>query len=405
MKSISRKGAGNSGCGCMSRLAGTALITGGVALFYFFSFIPLSNWNDAQSWPDTPCKVLRSEVGRHASADGYTFSVDILYEYEMGGGTHTGYRYNFFDGSSSGLNEKQAVVDQYPVGEMRSCYVNPDAPEESVLNRDFSGVYLIGCFGAVLALVGLVLLLVRWDKKTESLSRGGTTQRITPQRKTALDYSGQESITLKGSRGGIFGFIFISLFAVIWNGFVYAGLGVSVYKSSFAIGTLLFFIVFAFVGLLLIVGMVYMFLSLFNPKPELTLAPSHLPLGGTATVAWSFRGDTSRIQKLTISITGTESATYRRGTKTTTDTRLFEKMILIETDEASVINQGDVAFSIPEFTAPSFEASNNKITWHIKVEGDIPKWPDVGEEFELTIAPLPTESDGATPRRAEFQAD
>jgi hypothetical protein len=36
----------------------------------------------------------------------------------------------------------------------------------------------------------------------------------------------------------------------------------------------------------------------------------------------------------------------------------------------------------------SFDASNNKIQWYLKVKGDIKKWPDVSNEFAVTVLPV-----------------
>jgi hypothetical protein len=35
----------------------------------------------------------------------------------------------------------------------------------------------------------------------------------------------------------------------------------------------------------------------------------------------------------------------------------------------------------------SFEASNNKIVWAVKLHGEIAKWPDVDFEFPITVLP------------------
>jgi len=37
----------------------------------------------------------------------------------------------------------------------------------------------------------------------------------------------------------------------------------------------------------------------------------------------------------------------------------------------------------------SFESPHNKITWFVKVTGDIPRWPDIDEAFPIRIRPLP----------------
>ena len=36
----------------------------------------------------------------------------------------------------------------------------------------------------------------------------------------------------------------------------------------------------------------------------------------------------------------------------------------------------------------SFEAPNNRVRWTLIVHGDIPFWPDVRDEFPITVLPL-----------------
>ena len=36
----------------------------------------------------------------------------------------------------------------------------------------------------------------------------------------------------------------------------------------------------------------------------------------------------------------------------------------------------------------SFEADSNKIIWEIKVEGEIARWPDVSQNFPITVDPM-----------------
>jgi hypothetical protein len=35
----------------------------------------------------------------------------------------------------------------------------------------------------------------------------------------------------------------------------------------------------------------------------------------------------------------------------------------------------------------SFKSANNKIVWTLQLSGEIPRWPDVSEEFEIDVLP------------------
>ncbi len=39
----------------------------------------------------------------------------------------------------------------------------------------------------------------------------------------------------------------------------------------------------------------------------------------------------------------------------------------------------------------SFAAPSNKIVWEIKVEGEIARWPDVNQNFPISIHPMRVE--------------
>jgi hypothetical protein len=58
--------------------------------------------------------------------------------------------------------------------------------------------------------------------------------------------------------------------------------------------------------------------------------------------------------------------------------------------------------TVPEFTAPTFQGSSNKIEWQLKVRGEIPRWPDVNEEFDVFVLPLPVDQ-SVPPQPAEFR--
>lgn len=404
MKSISRRGTG-AGHGCVVRVMGLVFMLIGSGVAIGLSGLPLYNWYGAQDWPAVPCTVVSSEVRTHSSSDGTTYSIAIHYAYTWEGRQYESDQYNFFGGSSSGYNSKQAVVDAYPAGATRECFVNPENPGEAVLARGFSFTYLIGSFGLIFVLVGAFMLFGRLGSPRErgisssGMRPAGAVSEAIPA--PALDAG---RITLKGGNNSLIGFVFLLIFAVIWNGITYIALWNTLGQGDggFDMVATLFLIPFVLIGLALLGGVLYFFLTLFNPRPDLTLSPGYLPLGGTAMIGWAFRGNASRICKLTITLQGQEAATYRRGTSSTTDRSIFEKIVIVETEVAAEIRQGEVAVTVPEFTAPTFNAPNNKIQWQVKVHGDIRRWPDVNEEFELVVSPLPADP-ALRPVPAEFR--
>lgn len=183
----------------------------------------------------------------------------------------------------------------------------------------------------------------------------------------------------------LLGSIFISVF---WNGIVSVFLWHVVKewtqgKQEWFL--ILFLSPFVLIGVVLIYSVIYAFLQLFNPKSVLTLSNSMVKPGESVTLKWKFAGSAERMDSLKITLEGREEATYSRGTSTYTDKEVFATISLLETRSKSQIRQGSAQIKIPPDAMPSFASSHNRIIWTIKVQGEIPKWPDVNDEYPITI--------------------
>ena len=154
------------------------------------------------------------------------------------------------------------------------------------------------------------------------------------------------------------------------------------------------------VGLGTLVAVVYQFLALFNPRAKLTVGTATIPLGGSVPLGWEIFGRVERIGTLTITLSGREEARYRRGTKTYTDKNTFYKETLVSTDSRSHMAYGQTTLCIPADTMHSFRADHNKIIWSLTVHGDIARWPDMKDEYEITVAPRPLEGGRSSGHRS-----
>jgi hypothetical protein len=137
----------------LSLFFGVFLLMGGT--FTYFLFVrPLLGVERARRWPAVPCSVISSRVQTH-SGKSTTYSVDILYAYDVDGREYRSNRYDFTGGSSSGYGSKASIVAHYRPGTTAKCYVNPADPTEAVLEREFSPGMLVGLFPAAFLFVGL----------------------------------------------------------------------------------------------------------------------------------------------------------------------------------------------------------------------------------------------------------
>ena len=364
----------------------------GTAVFVPMFVLPVLQVQAAKSWMETPCTIDKSRVKPHRSDDGTTYSVDVLYTYEFNGTRHRSSRYSFETGSSSGRASKKAVVDALPEGKATVCYVDPDDPKEAVLNRELTAGTWFGLIPLVFVLVGMVGMFF---SARSALRRGAepaadAAMGMVPLREAAGAPPGPVTLKAAGSPlGKLIGLLF---FAVFWNGIVSVFVwevvkGWSGGKPNWFLT--LFLVPFVLIGLGAVGGVLYQFLALFNPRPRLVVTPGAASPGGLVQVRWEFRGSTGRIDTLAIVLEGREEARYRRGTSTYTDTEVFATLPIVEVSDRRDMVAGEGAVTLPADTMHTFKASNNKILWRLKVNGDIRMWPDVKEEFEFEVLPAP----------------
>lgn len=355
----------------------------------FFLLPAMEAWG-SRDWVEVPATVESSEVGVHSSDDGSTYSVDILYRYRYDGRDYRSGRYDFLTGSSSGYDSKAEIVARYPAGTETRAYVNPDDPASAVLSREFRGDWLFVLVPLIFTVVGLggatiTLVAARRVKRRQT---AGIEEWRPEEPGDLAAGAGPRTLEAKwGALRKIGGSLFLALF---WNGIV--GVFVWQWWKGASTGNLdgcltLFLVPFVLVGLLLLVNVPYQLLAAFNPRPVLTFDGGRLEPGGTISVAWRFRGNAGRIRQLKIVCIGKEAATYRRGTDTRTDSETFAEIVLVDTASPTETARGSAQLHIPEDTMHSFEAPHNKILWSLSLHGSIDRWPDVSDEFPLSVQP------------------
>ena len=356
----------------------------------------------AKGWQQTPCVVEDSRVRKHEgdSDSGPTYSVEILYRYEFGGVQYKSSRYAVIGGSSSGRDAKQQVANAHPRGKETVCYVDPEDPYAAALKRGYSLWMLFALLPLVFIAVGGVgtfcsarsALRQTAAERRPSLSRAGAAS--APGVPVPDTEPGAGPVVLVSRRGPLKTLALVTAFALFWNGIT----SVFVYQvvQSFIKGDpewflAVFMIPFVLVGLGFTVGIFYCLLTLFNPRPKLTVSSATAPLGGEIEVEWVLQGRSSAVRRLTVEFEGEESATYQRGTDTHTDTETFATIDVADVTDRREIFAGSAVLHIPDSTMHSFKANNNKIVWQLHVHGDIARWPDVDEKFEIVVLPAAPE--------------
>lgn len=375
----------------------------GTVIFYFMTLRPLRSVLAAQDWKPVSCMVISSRVQSHRGDDSTTYRVDILYSYEFNGREHRSNRYQFMGGSSSGYKGKAEIVRQYPAGSQRTCYVNSSDPDEAVLERGLTSDMWFGAIPAVFMLVGaggIIGMLRKTRTRASDVSQfqpapireiiGSTSASFSP---LATFEESAGSRTLKSGSSRIAAVIFLAVFAAIWNGVIFFGFIRSTgffrrgHGSFFDWFTVLFMLPFIGVGLAVIGVLIHQVLALFNPRMEASIQPGSPRLGGRLDLTWRLTGRTHVLRSLRIFLEGREEATYRRGTSTYTDRKPFLKLDVATLSDPMEMAAGQARIVLPLSTVPSFKSDSNKIVWALKVEGEISRWPDLKEEFEISVLP------------------
>ncbi len=379
---------------------GMIFLAAGLLMTYHFSYRPISKLIRANSWPELPCKVVSGTVQSHDSDDGTTYSVDILYEYSFGGKTYRSNKYDFLGGSSSGHSAKQEIVERYLSMQNPVCHVDPADPGQAVLEKKLSWKYALCLFPLAFVIAGMAIIragLSSFRQKTIYTQDGISFSGDYLLRGTgnASEYRGSTDsdgfIVLKTQTPASHKLLGAVLICLFWNGIV--SVFVSEMIGGFRLGRpqwfLTFFLIpFEIVGLCLLGAVVYQFLALFNPWLKLTLRPAILRPGTSAELEWEIHGRKERIKALTITLSGREESSYRRGTSSCTDKSTFFMKQLFVSQAFQKIEDGSAKFQIPAETMHSFEAESNKIIWEISVHGEIGRWPDVKQEHKIIVSPL-----------------
>lgn len=377
---------------------------------YFFFGKPVLGYLDARDWPAAACAITASDVEVVSGDDGNTYRVDIRYTYTFDGQAYDSDRYSFFNAiATSARPSKQAVVDRHAVGSTATCYVNPAKPSKAVIHRGLSHVLWFALVPLVFAFIGGGgLLSIFW-----SGSRKAWATRHATRADNDDDTAGQEDWlpelahrkdrdaavaershhdreTVRPTKSRWTTLLTVTGIALFWNGIVSVFV-VQIFNGNASWFGGLFMIPFVLVGLGLLLAIVYQLLALSNPVAELTFEPRVVAVGRPMKLSWTLSGKAERIQKLTVTVEGLERATYTRGTDTITDEHKFFEHTLYEAESLGSRNpmarEHEVTMDIPADTMHSFDAPNNKIVWRVKVHGDIPRWPDVKDDYEFAVVP------------------
>lgn len=180
-------------------------------------------------------------------------------------------------------------------------------------------------------------------------------------------------------------------FGVAWTAFS-CGMAALMFTNEPNIGGILFISLFILVGigLMIYAGMTY-YTRFKVGKPEFVLSHREARLGEKIDFSFThtLRSDV-KMNWMKTQLILRETATYQRGTDTTTVTH---NNIIDEYEEPGFDFRGGqmlskaYSFTIPEDGMHTLKVRRNALEWFIKFEADIPSLPNFVEEFEIIVHP------------------
>ena len=178
------------------------------------------------------------------------------------------------------------------------------------------------------------------------------------------------------------------LFALFWTGFsvlwTYAA-----WRGGGGIFAL-FGVPFIVIGIALLVSAFWRTIAGIRiGRPELTVSKDMLRPGEKffARYQQSFRTPIDILESR-VELLFRETAIYRRGTDTYTE--VHEEVLDFLESPTGHFGAGETARSegelkIPEAGMHTFSGTNNKLQWFLRIKVNAQGWPDVSDEFELTV--------------------
>lgn len=123
---------------------GLIFVCVGAAILWWITILPVKRYLASQSWVITPATIISSQfdskMSRSSGNGGSTvYRANIIYEYWYENRMYRGNRYDVADSggySNAGVNEMRQAVQKYPYGKSTYCWVNPDNPNEAILERN-----------------------------------------------------------------------------------------------------------------------------------------------------------------------------------------------------------------------------------------------------------------------------
>jgi hypothetical protein len=147
------------GTGCITITLSAVALGFGLLLVHMTLIDPLNQSQRAKDWKPVPCMVTESRIVSHRGGgkkSGSSFEPYAEFEYTHEDQTYTSSKFWMSHRLLNSYAEAKTFLEPFPKDKPAQCWMNPQDPSEAVLNRDFTGISVIGAlFGSALAIIGV----------------------------------------------------------------------------------------------------------------------------------------------------------------------------------------------------------------------------------------------------------
>ncbi len=134
---------------------------------------------NAKTWPTTSGTITDNFISSdwtsdsHGSGGHYSYYPNVVYIYQVGGTSYTGYRISVMSSGSSDSSYAQSVLDYYYVGASVTVHYDPNDPARSLLELGGAADYVFLIVGLVFTSIGVggMALSLRSNRKDEEWNR------------------------------------------------------------------------------------------------------------------------------------------------------------------------------------------------------------------------------------------
>ncbi len=144
-------------------IIGALFILLGIIVFYILILSPLLLYLEARNWEKVPATVISSELIRSQSGNKTLYRIAISYRYQYNGKTCQSSRYDITrseHSSNVGVDAMRRIVRNHPPGIPLFCWVNPDNPEQALVDRTLPNTFYLIWLWFPLPFLGLGLWAV-----------------------------------------------------------------------------------------------------------------------------------------------------------------------------------------------------------------------------------------------------